>query len=103
MCLYDEENDNFEEGEYNDMKNMEQFIEEEEKEESLEACDVIAAQLQIKYECDRKKLKFKYKDQKFEAVPLSLNGDNKKCIFNVIKPLEQKGVKFIEISKIEII
>ena len=102
MCLYDEENDDFEE-EYNDMKSIEQFIEEEEKEESLEASDIIAAQLQIKYECDRKKLKFKYKDIKFEAIPLSLNGDNKKCIFNVIKPLEQKGVKFIEISKIEII
>ena len=109
MCLYDEENDNFldEAIEFSEnIRGSEDEAEEsmEEDNESIENSDlltILSTELE-KLECDRKKLKFKYKgsENKYEAIPLKLISWGKKCIFNVIKPAAEQGLKAFYVGNI---
>lgn len=111
MCLYDEENDNFLDEAIEFSENVRRDEEENETEESIEndnesiensdLLTILSAELE-KLECDRKKLKFKYKgsENKYEAVPLKLISWNKKCIFNIIKPAGEQGLKAFYIGNI---
>ena len=100
--LYDEENieltlDNDEE-----MDQTEEIEETEsnEIEANRKFMDLILHELK-KLEPDRKKFKFVYHGVKYEAIPLALNKDKKKCIFDIKKPTEQTGVKYMVISEME--
>lgn len=103
MCLYDEENDDF----YNEI--MESIDEEEiEKEDNIDIqqntvqnmdlLTMLSDEISERIECDRKKFKFKYNNIRYEAVPLKIFKN--KCIFNILKPANEKGTKMIAINEI---
>lgn len=104
MCLYDEENDDF----YNDMI---ETIDDEEleieyntesqksmRQSTLDFITLISEEISNKFECDRKKLKFKYNGVKYEAVPLKIVKN--KCVFNILKPTNEQGLKMFNLDNI---
>ena len=108
MELYDEENDlngfmEEIENELDEEYQTEEILEVENLEEPDELINskfgsAIKKELEKVYEFERKIFKFKYNDIRYEAVPLKLTADNSKCIFNILKPSEEAGLKSIIIA-----
>lgn len=109
MCLYDEENNNYideaiELSESIREDNIDDESDESSEDNERENSDLlttVSIELE-KLECDRKKLKFKYKGSanKYEAIPLKLINFGKKCIFNVLKPSAEQGLKVFYMNNI---